>query len=61
MKNEHSLAIAEMALVPSLYRKYTTKIKPGYEGAAPGITSRFEIFTDDTFSVMKVRFLVFFS
>jgi hypothetical protein len=46
--------MAEMALVPSIYRKYTTHISPHFEGAAPGITSRFEVFTDDTFDEMKV-------
>ena len=43
-----------MALVPSIYRKYITRIKPGFEHVAPGITSRFEIFTDDTFREMKI-------
>ena len=46
-----------MALVPSLYRQYSTKLKPGFDGAAPGITSRFEVFTDDTFAEMKVSIL----
>lgn len=49
-----SLAMAEMALVPSIYRTYATRIKPGFEKTAPGITSRFEVFTDDTFADMKV-------
>jgi hypothetical protein len=46
--------MAEMALVPSIYRNYSTNIKPGFEGIAPGITSRFEVFTDETFAEMKV-------
>ena len=50
----NSLAMAEMALVPSIYRSYSTRIKPGFEHFAPGITSRFEVFTDDTFAQMKV-------
>jgi hypothetical protein len=51
-----SLAMAEMALVPSIYRAYTTRISPGFEGIAPGITSRFEVFTDETFAKTKVSF-----
>lgn len=47
--------MAEMALVPSIYRRYSTRVRPGYENVAPGITSRFEIFTDETFKEMKVR------
>ena len=44
------LAMAEMvALVPALYRKYRTIIKPGFEGCAPGIVSRFEVFGDELF------------
>jgi hypothetical protein len=46
--------MAEMALVPSIYRKYTTNVSPKFEGIAPGITSRFEVFTDDTFDEMEV-------
>jgi hypothetical protein len=49
--------MAEMALVPSIYRRYSTRIKPGFEGVAPGITSRFEVFTDDSFAQMKVGML----
>jgi hypothetical protein len=40
--------------VPSIYRKYTTSVSPEFEGIAPGITSRFEVFTDDTFDDMEV-------
>ena len=46
--------MAEMALVPSLYRKYGSRVLPGQENTAPGITSRFEVFADDTFPEMKV-------
>lgn len=46
--------MAEMALVPSLYRKYGSRVVPGQENMAPGITSRFEVFADDTFPKMKV-------
>ena len=48
------LALAEMALVPAIYRKYSTRITPGFEGITPGITSRFEVFYDETFSKMEV-------
>jgi hypothetical protein len=46
--------MAEMALVPSIYRKYTTQVASEFEGVAPGITSRFEVFTDETFNETKV-------
>ncbi|KAI8932429.1 hypothetical protein NX059_010615 [Plenodomus lindquistii] len=47
------LAMAEMALVPSIYRRYNTQIRPDFAGIAPGVSSRFEVFTDDTFAEMK--------
>jgi hypothetical protein len=50
--------MAEMALVPSIYRKYTTNVSPKFEGIAPGITSRFEVFTDDTFDEMEVSLVM---
>lgn len=46
--------MAEMALVPSIYRLYSTNIRRDFEKAAPGITSRFEIFTDESFAEMEV-------
>jgi hypothetical protein len=46
--------MAEMALVPSIYKKYTTQVATNFEGVAPGITSRFEVFTDETFGEVKV-------
>ena len=49
--------MAEMTLVPSLYRKYRSSIKPGFEGIAPDITSGFEVVTDETFIKMKVSTL----
>lgn len=30
------LALAEMALVPAIYRRYSSRIKPGFEGITPG-------------------------
>lgn len=47
------LALAEMALVPAIYRRYSTRIKPGSEDVSPGITSRFEVFYDETFEKME--------
>ncbi|KAG9907931.1 putative P450 monooxygenase, partial [Aureobasidium melanogenum] len=44
------LAMAEMtALTVGIYREYTTSIAPGFENKTPGITSRFEVFYDETF------------
>lgn len=48
------LALAEMALVPALYRRYSSRIKPGFEDVTPGITSRFEVFYDETLERMEV-------
>ena len=45
--------MAEMALVPSVYRKYGSRIRPGTEHIALGTTSRFKVFTDDTYREMK--------
>ena len=53
------LGMAEMtALVPAIYRKYSTRIKPGFEGISPGITSRFEVFYDETFERMEVSWFL---
>jgi hypothetical protein len=49
-----SLAMAEMAMVLSLYRKYRSSIKPGFEEIAPGIASGLEVVTDEIFTKMKV-------
>ena len=48
------LAMAEMAIVPAIYRRFSTRIKPGFEGVTPGITSRFEVFYDEMFDAMEV-------
>jgi hypothetical protein len=48
--------MAEMTtLVAAVYRKYSTSVKSGYEDVAPGVTSRFEVFHDDTFDHVSVR------
>ncbi|KAE9365660.1 putative benzoate 4-monooxygenase cytochrome P450 [Stipitochalara longipes BDJ] len=48
------LAMAEMTtLTAAIYRKYSTKVKKGTEDISPGITSRFEIFYDETKPIMK--------
>lgn len=48
------LALAEMALVPAIYRRYSSRIKHGFEDVTPGITSRFEVFYDETIERMEV-------
>ncbi|KAN0089739.1 putative benzoate 4-monooxygenase cytochrome P450 [Hyaloscypha variabilis] len=43
------LAMVEMTiLTAAIYRKYRTKVKKGTEDVSPGITSRFEVFYDET-------------
>lgn len=50
-----SLAMAEMTtLVAAVYRKYSTTLAPGFEHIAPGVTSRFEVFHDDSYSCVSV-------
>jgi hypothetical protein len=48
--------MAEMTtLLAAIYRKFTTS---GYEkqsGVSPGITSRFEVFYDESFPIFEVR------
>jgi cytochrome P450 len=60
-----NLVLAEMtALITAIYRKYTTSIIPGFENLTPVVTSRFEIFYDETMPRMKnvsvVLYLLFF-
>jgi hypothetical protein len=41
--------MAEMtALVTAVYREYSTSIAPGFGNKSPAITSRFELFYDET-------------
>lgn len=48
------LAMAEMTtLSAAIYRKYSTSVKTGTEDTSPGITSRFEVFYDETMPKMK--------
>jgi hypothetical protein len=50
-----SLAMAEMTtLVAAVYRMYSTSLVEGFENVAPGVTSRFEVFHDDTFEDVEV-------
>ncbi|KAL1887970.1 hypothetical protein Sste5346_009852 [Sporothrix stenoceras] len=43
------LAMAEMTmLLAAIYRRYTTRLHTKQENASPGITSRFEVFGDET-------------
>lgn len=45
----NSLAMAEMTmLLAAIYRKYTTRLHSKQQNASPGITSRFEVFYDET-------------
>lgn len=46
-------AMAQMTLVPAIYRKYRTSVRKGTEDLSPGVTSRFEIFGDDTYKKMQ--------
>ena len=47
--------MAEMTtLLAALYRKYTTTEQEKQKGVSPGISSRFELFYDDTFDNFKV-------
>jgi len=51
--------MAEMTtLTAAIYRVYRTKVAPGTESISPGITSRFEVFFDESKSEMKVRQLL---
>ncbi|KAG4444014.1 hypothetical protein IFR05_000474 [Cadophora sp. M221] len=48
------LAMAEMTtLTAAIYRTYRTTVKAGTENTSPGITSRFEVFCDETKPLMK--------
>ncbi|KAH7372075.1 putative P450 monooxygenase [Cadophora sp. MPI-SDFR-AT-0126] len=48
------LAMAEMTtLTAAVYRTYRTSVKAGTEHTSPGITSRFEVFCDETKPLMK--------
>jgi hypothetical protein len=47
--------MAEMtALVTAVYREYETTIAPGFDDKSPAITSRFELFYDETVSEIAV-------
>ena len=51
-----SLAMAEMTtFLAALYRKYTTEPRDNFDIVSPGITSRFEVFYDETCSGVRVR------
>ena len=48
--------MAEMTtLVATIYRMYRTSIAEGYENKSPAITSRFELFYDETMPLIEVR------
>ena len=47
--------MAEMtALVAAVYREYNTSIAPGFDDKSPAITSRFELFYDETVPLIAV-------
>lgn len=47
--------MAEMtALVAAVYREYNTCIAPGFDDKSPAITSRFELFYDETLPQIAV-------
>lgn len=55
MLTNHSLAMAEMTMLMSaVYRKYSTELDERQKGVSPGITSRFEVFSDSTLSKVSV-------
>lgn len=41
-------------LVAAVYRNYRTRVRKGMEDMSPGITSRFEVFYDETKPRMEV-------
>lgn len=42
-------------LTAAIYRVYKTRVRHGTEDTSPGITSRFEVFYDETMPQMKVQ------
>ena len=51
--------MAEMtALVTAVYREYSTSISPGFEDKSPAITSRFELFYDETVPEIAVSWIM---
>jgi hypothetical protein len=44
-------------LVAAIYRKYSTAIYEDFEDFSPGITSRFEVFCDETYGDVRVSSL----
>jgi hypothetical protein len=47
--------MAEMTtLVAAIYKKYSTTLKAGFGDVAPGVTSRFEVFSDDSYEKIAV-------
>lgn len=49
--------MAEMTtLLAALYLKYTTSEQDRQKNVSPGITSRFEVFSDETFATVRVSY-----
>ncbi|KAE8350314.1 cytochrome P450 [Aspergillus coremiiformis] len=48
------LAMAEMTtLLASVYRSYQTEIAPAFQGVSPGVTARYEVFSDEHFEKIE--------
>lgn len=59
---QSSLAMAEMTtLLAAIYRTYTTSVYDRQKEISPGITSRFEVFYDETFPKFVVSAYTVFS
>ena len=53
--------MAEMtALATAVYKRYTTELAEGFEQSTPGVTSRFEVFHDDTIEDVAVGYQIRF-
>lgn len=46
-----------MAVIPAIYRKFSTRIASGFEGKSPGIVSRVEVFGDETLKEVEVSYI----
>lgn len=54
-----SLAMAEMTtLMAGIYQSYSTSVKADQLDVSPGITSRFEVFYDETYDKMEVSIMI---
>lgn len=57
-----SLAMAEMTtMIAAIYRKYSTTTINGFDKVSPGISGRYEVFWDETFSERRVSMILLHS